>query len=108
MLTPEISEGEIGLLRDTLLSIPGKKPVSLPQLSFQRGEKVLSIRDAMFSPSEVISVSESEGRILAAPSVGCPPAVPILVCGERIDLCAIESFRYYGIHEVAVVKEKLL
>ncbi len=106
MLTPEISAEDIRRLRDTLLAVPRKKPLSLPQLSIQVGEKVLSVRDAMFSLSEKIPVSESEGRILATPSVGCPPAVPILVCGERIDRCAIENFRYYGIHEVAVVREK--
>lgn len=108
MLTPEISAEEIGRLRNALLAIPKKEPLSRHQPSIRTGEKVLSIRDAMFSPSEMIPVAESEGRILAAPSVGCPPAVPILVCGERIDLCAIESFHYYGIHEVAVVKEKLI
>ena len=106
MLTPEISAEDIHRLGDILLAIPRKKPLSLPRLSIQAGETVLSIREAMFSPSEKIPVSESEGRILATPSVGCPPAVPILVCGEKIDQCAIEIFRYYGIHEVAVVKEK--
>ncbi len=106
MLTPEISAEDINRLRNILLAIPRKNPLSLPRLAVQAGETVLSIREAMFSPSERIPVSESEGRILATPSVGCPPAVPILVCGEKIDRCAIENFRYYGIHAVAVVKEK--
>ncbi len=106
MLTPEIRAADIHRLRDILLAIPRKKPLSPPCLSIQAGETVLSIREAMFSPSERIPVSESGGRILATPSVGCPPAVPILVCGEKIDRCAIENFRYYGIHAVAVVKEQ--
>lgn len=106
MLTPEISVDEIRQLKNSLLAIPRKNPLALPQLSIHNGEKILSVREAMFSPSEIIPVSESEGRILATPSVGCPPAVPILVCGERIDMCAIESFSYYGIHEVTVVKAK--
>lgn len=107
MLTPEICAEDIRRLRGILLAIPRKEPLFLPQLAVQAGEPVLSIREAMFSPSERIPVSESEGRILATPSVGCPPAVPILVCGEKIDRCAIESFCYYGIREVAVVKEKI-
>lgn len=107
MLTPDISVEELKQLRTILLAIPRKNPLSLPCLSIQRGENILSIRDAMFSPSEMIPVAESEGRILAAPSVGCPPAVPILVCGERIDHSAIENFCYYGIQKVAVVKTEL-
>ena len=65
----------------------------------------MSIREAMFSVGETIPVTESEGRILAAASVGCPPAVPILVCGERIDAHAVRCFQYYGIDAVTVVEE---
>ena len=67
--------------------------------------RVLSIREAALSPSEVIPVSQSEGRILAAASVGCPPAVPIVICGERIDAAAVRCFTYYGIDRCSVVAE---
>jgi arginine/lysine/ornithine decarboxylase len=50
-------------------------------------------------------VSECVGRVLAAATVGCPPAVPIVVSGERIDESAVACFRYYGIKTCAVVKE---
>ena len=56
------------------------------------------------SPSETVSVGNSKGRILASPSVGCPPAVPVLVCGEVIDEAAQKAFEYYGIERVSVVK----
>ena len=58
----------------------------------------------MLSPSEEIDVNESFGRILASPSVSCPPAVPVLVCGEVIDESAIKCFKYYGIEKCRVVK----
>jgi len=45
------------------------------------------------------------GRVLAAASVGCPPAVPIVVSGERISAEAVECFRYYGIESCSVIKE---
>jgi arginine/lysine/ornithine decarboxylase len=35
--------------------------------------------------------------------VGCPPAVPIVVSGERIDESAEECFAYYGITHCAVI-----
>lgn len=105
MVNPEIGEADIKRLRDALLALPRKCSLQHFAPEFRAGEKVLSIRDAMLSPSISIPVSESEGRILAAASVGCPPAVPILVCGERIDRHTIGCFQYYGINLVTVVNE---
>jgi arginine/lysine/ornithine decarboxylase len=59
----------------------------------------------LFLPFERIPAEESVGRILASPGVSCPPAVPIVLCGERIDDKALELFRYYGIETCDVVKE---
>jgi arginine/lysine/ornithine decarboxylase len=56
------------------------------------------------SASEIVPAEESEGRVLAAATVGCPPAVPVVVCGELIDKAAVELFRYYGIGTCTVVK----
>ncbi|MBQ4640875.1 MAG: PLP-dependent transferase [Clostridia bacterium] len=70
-----------------------------------RPERVLSIRDAMFADSEWIPAERSEGRILSYVTVGCPPAVPIVVSGERIGREAVAAFRYFGIDSCHVVKE---
>jgi arginine/lysine/ornithine decarboxylase len=37
--------------------------------------------------------------------VGCPPAIPIVICGEEIDKKAISAFKYYGIEKCLVVGE---
>jgi arginine/lysine/ornithine decarboxylase len=66
----------------------------------------MRLREAMFARSEQLPVGHCLGRILAVPPVGCPPAVPILVCGERVDAHAIECFAYYGIAVCSVVKEE--
>ena len=104
MLAPEIGAEGLKRLQEALMALPRKD--TLPQCApaFRPAERVLSIRSAMFADREVIPVRESAGRILAAASVGCPPAVPILVCGERIDEHAIECFEYYGIDSCIVVK----
>ena len=60
----------------------------------------------LFVAPELLAVEQSLGRILAVPTVGCPPAVPILVCGERIDRHAINCFKYYGIDSCLVIKEE--
>jgi arginine/lysine/ornithine decarboxylase len=66
-------------------------------------DTVCSLREAMLSPAVRIPAAESLGRILARPGVSCPPAVPILMPGERIDEAAVEAFEKYGIQEVSVL-----
>lgn len=67
-------------------------------------EKVMSIREAAFSTSELVNVEKAEGRISAAVNVPCPPAIPIAVSGEKIDAECIEIFKKYGISKINVVK----
>lgn len=92
-------------LERELCSIPARTPISEKSPAFVPGKKVLRIREAVFSNSEYISAKESAGRILAVPTVGCPPAVPILVCGEQIDEHAVSCFAYYGVDNCYVVTE---
>ncbi len=103
MVTPETGEEGLSMLQDALLRIPRKEAILEAPPAFGKGERVLGIREAMLSISEEIPVTEAEGRILAAASVGCPPAVPIVVCGQRISREAIEVFKYYGIEKCRVV-----
>lgn len=103
MLTPENGTDSLQRLKDVLTKIPQKSPILDTPPIINEGEKVLSVREATLSPSETVSVDESCGRVLAAATVGCPPAVPILVSGERIDSNAIACFKYYGIDKCDVV-----
>lgn len=84
----------------------GSVPRTLPQagLAAGRPKRILPIRQAMFAPQEELPVEKCLGRVCAAPTVSCPPAVPILVCGEQVDQGAIECFQYYGVSHCAVVK----
>lgn len=88
-----------------LLSLRKKAPLPDAPPMFSKPEKVLRIRDAVMAPSETIPAANSLGRILAGVTVGCPPAVPIVISGERIDENALRCFAYYGINHVDVVKE---
>jgi len=77
----------------------------LPTLPLGRGEAVLTPRQALFAPHETVPVQSALGRVCAAPTVSCPPAVPIAVSGERIGEEALALFTYYGIRQVDVVAE---
>lgn len=67
-------------------------------------EKKMSVRDAVFSDYEIVPTELSVGRICASPTVGCPPAVPVVVSGEVITDDAINAFKYYGIKNCMVIK----
>ena len=104
MPSPAMPEEDLQRLEKALeaLQIGNEEPVSLPE--FAPCKQVMSLRQAMLSPAETLPVEQCLDRILAAPSVGCPPAVPIVVCGEQIDARAIKLMRYYGISHCTVVK----
>lgn len=75
------------------------------KLESAKCRKELSIREAVFAGHEEIPVAEALGRICASPAVSCPPAIPIVLSGERIDENAITLFEYYGISNVDVIVE---
>ena len=105
MLTPETGETGIDRLESALCSIPKRTAITeqAPLLSIP--ERRLSVREAMLCDSESLPVCACLGRVLADAGVGCPPAVPIAVCGEVLDAAALAAFAYYGISHCSVVKE---
>ena len=105
MFTPDITDEQIDRLQTVLLSISPRAAVLDPSPAVHPLERVLTVRQAMFAHSEVVSVDACVGRVLADPTVSCPPAVPIAVCGERLDVAAANALRYYGIEQCRVVVE---
>ncbi len=73
--------------------------------SLRAARRAMSVRQAMFSPCERVRAEEALGRVCAAPTVSCPPAVPIAVSGEVIGPEALAWFRCYGVESVLAVKE---
>lgn len=104
MLTPEIGAAGLARLEKALLAIPQREARLTTPPAFHPAQRVMSIREAMLSPMETLPLEQAEGRVLAAATVGCPPAVPIAVCGERIDDRVLACMRYYGMDSCAVVR----
>ena len=102
MTTPENTPEDLARVSAALGEnrAPAAPAVSLP---LAKGERVLSIREALFAPQESVPAEESLGRVCGAPTVGCPPAVPIAVSGERIGPEALALFHYYGVKRVDVL-----
>ena len=105
MFTPETGTEGLGALESALAMIPKRDALSSFAPCYHVPRRITSIREAILSPGQIIPVERAEGRVLSAATVGCPPAVPIAVCGEQIDREIIERFRYYGIDTCCVVSE---
>ncbi len=80
-------------------------PADRTRRSAAAAERVMSIREAIFAPHETVRTEDSLGRICAAPTVSCPPAVPVVISGERIGTEALALLRHYGITELDVVSQ---
>lgn len=101
MATPENTPEELAQAAAALGQCPGE--ANPPQLPLARGERACSIRQAALAPRETVDAAHSLGRVCGLPTVGCPPAIPIAISGERITPEALALFAYYGIEQVEVL-----
>ena len=103
MATPENSPSDL----DRLMTVLGENRASYvpprPMPSAQ-GERACSIREAMFAPHETIPTGQALCRVCGAPTISCPPAIPIAVSGEVIGPRALALFEQYGVETVDVLK----
>lgn len=106
MLTPENNDADFDRLLSALSTFdPSSLAAGSEQIAPKPHRAEMTIREAVLSPCEIIPVERSEGCICASPTVSCPPAVPIVISGERITAEDIELFRHYGITTVSVLKK---
>ena len=107
LLSPYNVPEELDVLEVTLHMIVAESypKTQTAEILLPQPEIVCSMREAALGAQEVIPVAESIGRICAAVKVPCPPAVPIVCSGERIDAKSAAVLQHYGISEIAVVKE---
>ncbi len=105
MLSPLLPPDALERVEAALAALPRREAITLAPPALPRPERVLSPREALLSPAEHIDAEASLGKIPAAATVACPPAVPLIVSGERIDKDTLAAFCYYGIKTVSVVKE---
>ncbi|MBE6956724.1 MAG: amino acid decarboxylase [Ruminococcaceae bacterium] len=103
MLSPASAPADLERLVSALGQNPwgGPAPTDLPPL---RPVRVLSPRQALFAPQERVPIADAVGRVCAAPTVSCPPAIPIVVSGEVIDEAALAWLSHYGMETLCVVK----
>ena len=104
MLSCEMAASELDALCDAFASVPRREPITEAPPTAHIPARKMSVREAAMSPCESVPTAQALGRILASPTVSCPPAVPIVVCGEEIDRDALDALAYYGAEKCLVVK----
>ena len=105
MFSPYNTQDDIEKLCSVLCGIDSQQGIDEAPPVIDVAKSAMSVRCAIMSRSEKVQVSNAVGRILASPSVSCPPAIPVAICGERITEQTANCFLYYGINEVDVVME---
>ncbi len=107
MVTPENDIKDFQRLKNwavhTKLVKHKKEPMLYDNVCTLQNKRAMTIREAVFAQSEMIDVKDSLGRICAAETVACPPAIPIVISGEVICDDSIRLFQEYDIEEVCVV-----
>ena len=105
MFAPSHTREDFRRLTTALCALTKREPLTDTMPAIGKPQVKTSLRDALFAPAEVLPLAECVGRVLASPTVSCPPAVPVLVGGEVVDETAAAVFRYYGYTHLRVVKE---
>ncbi len=105
MLSPENSAGSLRHLEKTLCSLKRSEPITELPPCVPRPDMAIKPHQALLSESETLPIGDCLGRISAAAAISCPPAIPLAVCGERIDQHVVDCLRYYSVAGCAVIKE---
>ncbi|MBE6595097.1 MAG: amino acid decarboxylase [Ruminococcaceae bacterium] len=104
MLSPCNTEADLQRLLRAVDMLPVGARVAVTPPPPAVPERVLSLREAVLAPAEYVPVEAAMGRICASPTVACPPAVPVLMSGERVDARTAMLLQYYGMTHISVVR----
>ena len=105
MLTPLNTEDELVYLESVLSDLAPKDELTDNPPHITAPEKVMTSGECIYMPTEKIRTETSVGRICGAVNVSCPPAVPIVIAGERIGEREKALLDYYGVTEIEVIKK---
>ena len=103
MLSTDMGADSLAHLEMILTQVEKREAILQAPPILPRPKTALSVRDAVMAPCEELPVADCLGRVLADYAVNCPPAVPIVVCGEVIDSECVACLEYYGVEKCRVI-----
>ncbi len=104
MFTPQTAS-DLEKIKNILLSIPRKKMIDNKIPALNQDDRLINVRKALLANTEKLPLKKCLNKTFAELAMNCPPAVPIVACGEIIDQEAIDCLKYYGVKECTVIKE---
>ena len=104
MFSPQNNDTDFDKIKLAFESLNIEKVHKIENIEISEAERVMTIRDAIFSECEEVNIENATDRICASPTVSCPPAIPIAISGEKITNEHIELFKKYNIDKILVVK----
>ncbi|MBR5202722.1 MAG: aminotransferase class V-fold PLP-dependent enzyme [Clostridia bacterium] len=104
MFSPQNNDTDFDKIKLAFESLNIEKVHKIENIEISEAERVMTIRDAIFSECEEVNIENATGRICASPTVSCPPAIPIAISGEKITNEHIKLFKKYNIDKILVVK----
>ena len=104
MFSPQNNDTDFDKIKLAFKSLNIEKVHKIENIEISEAERVMTIRDAIFSECEEVNIENATDRICASPTVSCPPAIPIAISGEKITNEHIKLFKKYNIDKILVVK----
>ncbi len=89
---------------DLLCALPKGTETAPPRPPLPHPTAVLPLHKALFLPTEVLPLDACLDRICGMAVIACPPAVPPIMCGERIDDAVLSCLAYYGVERCTVIR----
>ena len=105
MITPENTPECLDKIYSTLAKLEIKKEITDVPPATPTPDIAMTPREAVMSESEKLPLEKCIGRVFAGINASCPPAIPIVVCGEVITEKTAELMKYYGVSVCEVVKQ---
>ncbi len=105
MLTEQLGKDGLSRIDAAFASISMREPIvsAVPRIIEPRA--VMSLFEALKKPHKVVPVAEAVGKIAAFGVASCPPAIDIIVGGEKISKSVVDVLIFYGFDSIAVIDE---
>lgn len=102
MFTPANAPRDFDRVRAALATLEHRSAFA-PLPAPEPADVDITPRAAFLAPRESVPLKRAIGRTMASAAVTCPPAIPIVVMGERISPQHVQLMAEYGIDSADVV-----
>jgi arginine/lysine/ornithine decarboxylase len=103
LASPCNRQEDFSALESFIDTLPKKDPLPAPYALEHAPKAVMGLREAVFAPSEEIPLAQAVGRVSSSCVSPCPPGLPVVMPGEKIDENLAAALKRYGISRLNVL-----